>query len=147
MLSNGQKFWSGTKRCPRPLQFDAADPTHMAFIVSAANLHAVVNGVPDAEHHTDEARFRTSLASVVVPAFSPVDGVKTATTDADAKKEVPRRLFVCSCVSCVRSFVRSLVRSFVRSFVHSSPRTRFLLTVLLGYVRVPAPPFVPRICL
>lgn len=87
LLENGQKFWSGTKRCPTPLQFDVNDPAHMAFVVCAANLHAVSNGVPAAERHSDEAKFKQFLASVEIPPFTPSDGVKIATTDADAKKE------------------------------------------------------------
>ena len=87
LLENGQKFWSGTKRCPTPLQFDANDPAHIAFVVCAANLHAVSNGVPAAERHSDEAKFKQFLTNVEIPPFTPSDGVKIATTDADAKKE------------------------------------------------------------
>ena len=51
--TTGQPFWSGPKRAPTPLCFDAADPLHVAFIVAAANLHAAnygLNGSRDAAH-------------------------------------------------------------------------------------------------
>jgi len=38
--SNGAKFWSGPKRCPKPIVFDASDPLHVAFVQSTANLVA-----------------------------------------------------------------------------------------------------------
>ncbi|KNE70892.1 ubiquitin-like modifier-activating enzyme 1, partial [Allomyces macrogynus ATCC 38327] len=33
VTSTGQPFWSGPKRAPKPLTFDAADPLHMEYIV------------------------------------------------------------------------------------------------------------------
>ena len=43
--ASGQPFWSGHKRFPEALKFDASDPTHMAFIVAAANLRAYNYGI------------------------------------------------------------------------------------------------------
>jgi ubiquitin-activating enzyme E1 len=40
--SSGQPFWSGPKRCPKPLNFDSTCRLHMDFIVAAANLKAAV---------------------------------------------------------------------------------------------------------
>lgn len=42
----GQPFWSGPKRCPHPLAFDASNPLHMDYIVAAANLKAKVYNIP-----------------------------------------------------------------------------------------------------
>ena len=42
---SGQPFWSGPKRCPKPLQFDHNVEQHLDFIVAAANLLAAVHGI------------------------------------------------------------------------------------------------------
>ena len=38
--STGQPFWSGPKRCPKALDFDPEDSTHLDFIEAAAVLFA-----------------------------------------------------------------------------------------------------------
>merc|ERR1712079_192618 len=43
--STGQPFWSGPKRCPKPLNFDSTCRLHMDFIVAAANLKAAVYNI------------------------------------------------------------------------------------------------------
>ena len=63
----GAPFWSGTKRIPSPIEFDAADPLHMAYIVSAANLRAAIFGLADATAEPDA--IKAILADVAVPEF------------------------------------------------------------------------------
>jgi len=113
VLENGAKFWSGTKRCPHPLQFDSTDPLHMSFVVSAANLHAATNGIPASQRHTDVEQLRKVLSKVDVPPFTPVDGVKIATTDEDAKKEetaAPQQLLgVAQEVALLKKQIRAAV--------------------------------------
>jgi ubiquitin-activating enzyme E1 len=65
---NGTRFWSGTKRCPNSMQFNPEDPTHMAFVVSAANLHANSHGISTGRH-TDETMFKKVLESVTVNVY------------------------------------------------------------------------------
>ncbi|XP_036594984.1 ubiquitin-like modifier-activating enzyme 7 isoform X2 [Trichosurus vulpecula] len=36
----GVPFWSGTKRCPQPLEFDVSRDSHVDYILAAANLYA-----------------------------------------------------------------------------------------------------------
>lgn len=36
----GQPFWSGPKRCPDPIKFDANDDIHFQFVFACANLIA-----------------------------------------------------------------------------------------------------------
>lgn len=48
--SSGGNFWSGTKRCPTNITFDAKDATHMQFIEAAAHLFAVIYKVPVIEN-------------------------------------------------------------------------------------------------
>jgi len=80
--SNGLPFWSGTKKCPAPLNFDVSDPLHMEFIVSSANLRAKCFNIPTQE---DPAYHMSILPSIAVPSFVPSSAVKIAASDEDAK--------------------------------------------------------------
>jgi ubiquitin-activating enzyme E1 len=84
LTTTGQPFWSGAKRPPTPLVFDAEDPLHMAFIVSAANLRAENFGLVG---ERDAAKMKSALASVMVPDFEPKRGLKIAATEAEAKEQ------------------------------------------------------------
>jgi len=91
VTSTGTKFWSGSKRCPKPLTFNVEDKcedaqmkNHFDFIVAAANLRAHMFGI---KGRTDEAWFVECLKNVIVPDFTPQDGVKIASSEAEAKEE------------------------------------------------------------
>ncbi|CAG9321373.1 unnamed protein product [Blepharisma stoltei] len=43
---DGQPFWSGPKRAPTPLIFDASDETQITFVLCMANLIAANLGIP-----------------------------------------------------------------------------------------------------
>lgn len=58
LTSTGQPFWSGPKRCPRPLTFDVNDPLHLDYVLAAANLKAEVYGIP-------QNRDRAAIAEIV----------------------------------------------------------------------------------
>uniref|UniRef100_A0A1Y1K0A8 E1 ubiquitin-activating enzyme n=1 Tax=Photinus pyralis TaxID=7054 RepID=A0A1Y1K0A8_PHOPY len=79
LTSTGQLFWSGPKRCPEPLTFNADDPLHFDYIFTAANLKAEVYGIPQVR---DREAIRQMVANVVVPPFIPKSGVKIAVTDS-----------------------------------------------------------------
>lgn len=90
VTSSGTKFWSGSKRCPKPLVFDldsvdedAGMKNHLDFVVAAANLRANMFGI---KGRTDEEYFRKVLKDVIVPDFNPQDGVKIAANDAEEEK-------------------------------------------------------------
>lgn len=82
VTSSGSPFWSGPKRCPRPLDFDPEDSMHMDFVEAAANLLAEVYGLPKNKDRTEIAKI---LLTVNVPKFEPKSGVKIAVTDAEAQ--------------------------------------------------------------
>ena len=91
--STGSKFWSGTKRCPKALNFeldarceDAEMANHLDFVVAAANLRASMFGI---KGRTDEKYFRETLKNVIVPDFTPKDGVKIAASDAEEQENNP----------------------------------------------------------
>ena len=64
----GAPFWSGTKRAPTPLHFDASSPLHLDFIVSAANLQAAVYGLKGCQ---DRSALTHILHTLHVPPFTP----------------------------------------------------------------------------
>jgi ubiquitin-activating enzyme E1 len=83
VTSSGAKFWSGSKRCPKPLQFDADEVDadtgmriHLDFVVAYG-----IRG------RTDEGYFQNALKDVIVPDFAPAEGVKIAANDEEAKED------------------------------------------------------------
>lgn len=97
LTSAGQPFWSGPKRAPDPLSFNSGDvssfeymihnsltmriqPSHLAFIIAAANLHAYNYGL---RGETDPVVFKKVADSVIVPEFSPKSGVKIQINEND----------------------------------------------------------------
>lgn len=81
MTSSGAPFWSGPKRCPHPLEFDADNELHLDYIVAAANIKGFMCGLPPADRNT----IKQLVMKVTVPQFIPKSGVKIAVTDAEAQ--------------------------------------------------------------
>ncbi|XP_014932558.2 ubiquitin-like modifier-activating enzyme 7 isoform X1 [Acinonyx jubatus] len=52
VLEDGTLFWSGSKQCPQPLQFDASQDTHLLYVLAAANLYAQMHGLPGSRDQT-----------------------------------------------------------------------------------------------
>ncbi|KAF2752999.1 ubiquitin-activating enzyme E1 [Pseudovirgaria hyperparasitica] len=79
--SKGELFWTGSKRAPDPLKFDANNATHFAFVESAANLHAFnynINSRGVAKDH-----YMKILDNLIIPDFKPDPGVKIQASDKD----------------------------------------------------------------
>ncbi|CAH8485598.1 unnamed protein product [Dicrocoelium dendriticum] len=82
VTSSGADFWSGTKRCPHPLEFDINNATHVDFIVAAANLRAFAFGIPPCRNM---GKLIPIIQSVPVPPFKPRTGVRIDVTDTEAQ--------------------------------------------------------------
>lgn len=82
VTSSGAPFWSGPKRCPKPVKFDPNEDLHMDFITSAANLYAFNFGVKGSR---DKSCILQALKGVNVPEFVPKSGVKISVTDQEAQ--------------------------------------------------------------
>ncbi|XP_031781456.1 ubiquitin-like modifier-activating enzyme 1 [Nasonia vitripennis] len=82
ITSSGQPFWSGPKRCPVPLDFDVSNELHLDYIIAAANLKAIVYGIPINRNRDEIAKI---ASTVEVPGFTPKSGVKIAETDSQVQ--------------------------------------------------------------
>ncbi|KAG2427387.1 hypothetical protein HYH02_014607 [Chlamydomonas schloesseri] len=86
--STGAPFWSAPKRFPRPLNFDAKDPAHAAFVQAGAILRAEVFGIPRPDWASSAAKVAEVAAAVDIPAFVPRAGVQIE-TDPKADRSKP----------------------------------------------------------
>ena len=79
--SSGAPFWSGPKRAPDPLRFDASNSTHIGFIVAAAHLHAFNYGING--DGITETQARKVMEDMIIPEFTPSSSVKIQADDND----------------------------------------------------------------
>ncbi|XP_050429029.1 ubiquitin-like modifier-activating enzyme 1 [Adelges cooleyi] len=79
MTSSGQPFWSGPKRCPKPIIFDVNNILHLDYIFAAANLRAETYNISQVR---DRAYISNVALSVKVPEFVPKSGVRIAENDS-----------------------------------------------------------------
>lgn len=77
--SSGVPFWSGPKRAPDPLKFDASNSTHMGFIVAAAHLHAFNYGLKS--DSTTESHCKKVMDDMIIPEFTPSSSVRIQADD------------------------------------------------------------------
>jgi len=80
MDSSGQPFWSGPKRSPQPETFNAADPLHLDFVWTCANLIFANIGLPAIERAAVEA------IAVAMPAAEYMRKVIAVETPEEAKE-------------------------------------------------------------
>ena len=79
--STGAPFWSAPKRFPHPLQFSAADPSHLHFIMAASILRAETFGIPVPDWVKNLKMLAEAVEKVIVPDFQPKEGVKIETDE------------------------------------------------------------------
>lgn len=80
--ASGAPFWSGPKRAPDPLKFDVANPTHLNFVVAAANLHAFNYGIKTSGNISHHHYLRV-MDNMIIPEFSPNPRVKIQADDSE----------------------------------------------------------------
>ena len=81
--SSGAPFWSGPKRAPDPLKFDAANYAHLGFIIAAAHLHAYNYGIKSSTNIPDNHYIKV-MDNMIIPEFSPNPAVKIQADDNEA---------------------------------------------------------------
>lgn len=79
--SSGQAFWSGPKRAPDPLRFDANNPTHFSFVEAAAQLHAFNYKI--SASGANKEHIVKVLNTMHVPEFRPDPGVRIQASDSE----------------------------------------------------------------
>ena len=82
--SSGVPFWSGPKRAPTPLAFDTENPSHLGYVIAAANLHAFNYGIKPGD--VDKRHYAKVASNVLIPEFNPDPNVKI---QADEKEPDP----------------------------------------------------------
>ncbi|KAF7506207.1 E1 ubiquitin-activating protein [Endocarpon pusillum] len=80
--STGADFWSGPKRAPTPLKFDANEPTHLAFIIAGANLHAFNYGIHPPPSISKDYYAKVA-ESMIIPEFRPDSNVRIQADDKE----------------------------------------------------------------
>jgi ubiquitin-activating enzyme E1 len=85
-VAGGEPFWSGAKRQPSPVSFDSFDDTHMAFIVTVAQLRATIYGIAFSDAHSLDF-VRAAVQRVSVPRFEPQSGLKIAANDKELEEQ------------------------------------------------------------
>ncbi|XP_040573095.1 ubiquitin-like modifier-activating enzyme 1 [Lepeophtheirus salmonis] len=81
--NSGLPFWSGPKRCPKPLKFDTEDDLHISFLLNAANLYADVYSIPQCR---DASAVRAAVEGFEVPIFVPKSNVEIPENDSQAQE-------------------------------------------------------------
>lgn len=93
---SGKPFWAPPKRFPTALDFDAADPMHMSFLVAATNLRAHTFGIkpPEGVDARDTAYFASTVAGIELAPWAPKEGIKIQEDpddDAHVAEERPEK--------------------------------------------------------
>lgn len=94
LTDQGTPFWSGTKRCPQPLEFDPTDDLHLDFVVATGCLLANIFDLPKSGNTTDMDKFRETVrnevAQFTVKDFVPDDSVQISVTEEEEKARLEK---------------------------------------------------------
>ncbi|KAL9030480.1 MAG: hypothetical protein Q9196_001398 [Gyalolechia fulgens] len=80
--ASGAPFWSGPKRAPDPLTFDASNTTHFSFVEATANLHAFNYSIAGGNEVSDK-HYLEVMENMIIPDFSPNPAVKIQADDKE----------------------------------------------------------------
>lgn len=83
---DGQRFWSGPKRCPVPIKFDPNDPLHVTYVASFANLLAFNLKM---KQNRDLPHIAQVASRTKVEEFQPKTGIKIQTEENQKVEEEP----------------------------------------------------------
>ena len=83
---DGQRFWSGPKRCPVPIKFDANDPVHLSYVAAFANLLAFNLKM---KQNRDMGHIAKVATGTKVEEFKPKTGMKIQTEENQKVEEEP----------------------------------------------------------
>jgi len=88
VTSKGERFWSGNKRCPHSLKFDAHDSIHLDFIVAASNLLAHIYHIPQTR---DKSLIAEKVSRIKVPEFKPKAGITIHENEEQLRADTERQ--------------------------------------------------------
>ncbi|OLY85617.1 Ubiquitin-activating enzyme E1 1 [Smittium mucronatum] len=100
LTNSGQLFWSPPKRAPTPIKFDPKNPTHVDFIVSAANIRASLYGITQSRDVDSISEAASHVESIP---FTPKSGVVIKVNDSDPDAEPSNVVNVQSLISSLPS--------------------------------------------
>lgn len=80
---SGALFWSGSKRCPKPIIFNPENRQHMDYILAGSNLMAQIF---DILGQTNTEIIKEMLDQITVPTFTPKSGIKISANDKEEKE-------------------------------------------------------------
>lgn len=78
--TSGALFWSGPKKCPTAIEWDASNTLHLDYVVSCANLKAKMFGL---KQNGDRDYIKKVALAVNVPTFEPRSGVKIEVNESE----------------------------------------------------------------
>lgn len=81
---DGNLFWSGPKRAPEVVEFNAGDDLHLHFVSACANLIAQNCGIDQVR---DTKVIAEMAANVVIPTFTPQSNVKIQLEEGEEEKK------------------------------------------------------------
>lgn len=81
VTSKGDPFWASPKRAPDALEFNIDNDNHFDFVVAGANLLAYVYGLKGDSGEADKEYYKSVLAKVEIPEWSPKSDVKIQAND------------------------------------------------------------------
>lgn len=86
VTADGNKFWSGPKRMPKPLQFDVHNKLHRNYLAESAAMFASIYGVSTPKDYNSVSALQPALQKVEIPEWQP-KSMKIKAGDDDDTEE------------------------------------------------------------
>ena len=81
---SGLPFWSGAKKCPKPIDFSVTNPNHLNYIISFSNIWANIFNIKN----KDSEFVQEYVKALVPPKMYINDNAKISTTEEEEKKRL-----------------------------------------------------------